>query len=41
VKPILSSHYPGYINAEIDAKVRERFKIELDSALMVPRNGRW
>jgi hypothetical protein len=30
-----------YINAEIDAKVRERFKIELDSALMVPGNGRW
>ncbi len=41
VKQILSSHYPDYISAEIDAKVRERFKIELDSALMVPGNGRW
>jgi hypothetical protein len=30
-----------YSNAEIDAKVREQFKIELDSALMVPGNGRW
>ncbi len=41
VKQILSTHYPSYINAEVDAKVRERFKIELDRSAMSPGNGRW
>ncbi len=40
-RQILSSHYPSYISAEVDAKIRERFKIELDKSNMMPGNGRW
>jgi trimethylamine--corrinoid protein Co-methyltransferase len=36
VKQILSTHYPDYISPEIDAKLRERFTIELDQAVMRP-----
>jgi trimethylamine--corrinoid protein Co-methyltransferase len=41
VRQILSTHYPTYINADIDAKIRERFKISLDNSMMLPGNGRW
>jgi len=41
VKSILSSHYPEYIDPDIDAKVREQFPILLKPEHMRPGNGRW
>jgi trimethylamine--corrinoid protein Co-methyltransferase len=41
VKQILSTHYPDYISPGIDAKIRERFAIELDQSVMRPGNERW
>jgi trimethylamine--corrinoid protein Co-methyltransferase len=41
VKQILSSHYPSYIAPEVDAKIRERFKIELPLSVMTPGDDRW
>jgi trimethylamine--corrinoid protein Co-methyltransferase len=41
VNEILGSHYPAYIDPAIDAKIRERFPIALDEALMRPGGGHW
>jgi trimethylamine--corrinoid protein Co-methyltransferase len=41
VREILSSHYPEYIDAKIDQKIRNRFPIELSQADMQRDNGRW
>ena len=41
VREILSTHYPQYIEAAVDAKIRERFPIRLDPSSMRPGNGRW
>ena len=41
VKQILSSHYPGYIDPAVDAKIRDRFPIELERVAMLAGNGRW
>jgi trimethylamine--corrinoid protein Co-methyltransferase len=41
VKNMLSSHYPEYIPAVVDAKIREKFPIKLDAKDMEPGNGRW
>jgi trimethylamine--corrinoid protein Co-methyltransferase len=41
VQEILSSHYPDYINPDIDRKIRERFKIEIPREFMTPGNSRW
>jgi trimethylamine--corrinoid protein Co-methyltransferase len=41
VKEILSSHYPEYIEPKIDAKIRERFPIQLNPADMKVGNDRW
>jgi trimethylamine--corrinoid protein Co-methyltransferase len=38
---MLSSHYPEYIDAQTDAKIRERFPIQLAPQDMKPGNGRW
>ncbi len=38
---IMSSHYPEYIDAEIDKKIRDRFPIRLQAEDMKPGNGRW
>jgi len=41
VQQILSTHYPQYIDPEVDKKIRERFPILIDSAYMQPGNDRW
>lgn len=41
VREILSTHYPSYIDAATDAKIRERFEIRLPVTAMHPGNGRW
>ena len=41
VKSLLSNHYPNYIDPAVDAKIREKFPILLDSSDMKPGNGRW
>ncbi len=41
VTEILSTHYPDYIDPEVDVKIRERFDIHLDRKAMMPGNGRW
>jgi trimethylamine--corrinoid protein Co-methyltransferase len=41
VKTILSSHYPGYIDPAIDAKIRERFPILIPAQAMTPADSRW
>jgi len=41
VNEILSTHYPAYIDPAVDAKIRERFPIQLDRALMSPGSGHW
>jgi trimethylamine--corrinoid protein Co-methyltransferase len=38
---MLSSHYPEYIDAQADAKIREKFPIQLAPQDMKPGNGRW
>ena len=38
---ILSSHYPLYINPEVDAVLRERFPIQLPKEAMNAASGRW
>ncbi len=40
-REILSSHYPDYIPAGVDGKIRDRFPIRLSPADMKPGNGRW
>ncbi len=41
VREILSTHYPDHIDAATDAKVRERFPIQIPPEAMRPGNGRW
>jgi len=41
VKEILSSHYPQYIDPDIDNKIRDRFPILIDRAHMRPGSERW
>ena len=41
VKAILSSHYPKYIETNVDAAIRERFPIKLAPDDMKRGNGRW
>jgi len=41
VKSILSTHYPQYIDPEIDARIRDRFPILLPRELMSAGSGRW
>jgi trimethylamine--corrinoid protein Co-methyltransferase len=41
VKEILSGHYPEYIGAAADRRIRERFPIRLAPEDMRPGNGRW
>ena len=41
VKEILSEHYPEYIDPAVDAKIREKFKIEVPREYMVAGNERW
>ena len=41
VKQVLSSHYPQYIDPAADARIRERFPIQLSQQDMRPGNGRW
>jgi len=40
-REILSTHYPEYIDPATDEKIRERFRIEVPRASMLPGNGRW
>lgn len=41
VREILSTHYPAYVTADVDAEIRSRFPIRLDPADMRPGNSRW
>lgn len=41
VRAILSTHYPEYIDPEIDRKIRDRFPIRLPRAAMTAGNSRW
>lgn len=41
VQQILSTHYPEYIDPDIDRKIRDRFPIELRAEHMRPGNDRW
>jgi trimethylamine--corrinoid protein Co-methyltransferase len=41
VRSILSTHYPEYIDPEIDRKVRDRFPILLPREHMSASSGRW
>ncbi|MCS5638005.1 MAG: trimethylamine methyltransferase family protein, partial [Myxococcota bacterium] len=41
VREILSSHYPEYIQPEVDGKIREKFPIKIEPGDMKPGNGRW
>jgi trimethylamine--corrinoid protein Co-methyltransferase len=41
VKKLLSTHYPEYIGAKADARIREKFPIRLEREDMTPGNGRW
>jgi trimethylamine--corrinoid protein Co-methyltransferase len=41
VKEILSTHYPDYIERGIDAKIRDKFKIEIPEEYMRVGNERW
>ena len=40
-REVLSSHYPNYIDAGVDAKIRDSFPIRLDRGDMSPESGRW
>lgn len=41
VRHVLSSHYPNYIDADVDVKIRDRFPIALQRSIMLPDNDRW
>jgi trimethylamine--corrinoid protein Co-methyltransferase len=41
VRKILSEHYPRYISADVDQKIRQHFDIRLKPEDMQPSNGRW
>lgn len=41
VREILSTHYPSYIDAAVDQRVRDHFPVRLPQELMVPGNPRW
>ena len=38
---VLSTHYPDHIDADIDARIRQRLPIRLATEDMVPGGGRW
>ena len=40
-REVLSDHYPNYIDAEVDAKIRAQFPIRLDRETMSSESGRW
>lgn len=41
IKEILSTHYPEYVDPKADARIRERFPIQLKRENMTAGNGRW
>jgi trimethylamine---corrinoid protein Co-methyltransferase len=41
VREILASHYPQYIESAVDAKIRDKFKIEIPREYMEVGNERW
>jgi len=41
VKNVLSNHYPEYIDAAADKRIRDNFPIRLNREDMCPGNGRW
>ena len=41
VRSLLESHYPEYIEPDLDRKIREHFPIVLAPEDMRPGNGRW
>ena len=41
VREILSTHYPQYIDAATDAKIRARYRIQLSESDMRADSGRW
>ncbi len=41
VREILSVHYPDHIDPETDAKIRQRFPIQIPPEAMRPGKGRW
>lgn len=41
VSEVLSSHYPDYISAQADRRIRDNFPIRLQAEDMRPGNGRW
>ncbi len=41
VREILSTHYPNYISARADSRIRDRFPIHIPVDAMQPGNGRW
>jgi len=38
---ILSTHYPNYLGAQADARIRDQFPIRIAAADMSPQSGRW
>ena len=38
---LLASHYPNYLGADMDRKVRERFPIKIPEKDMTAACGRW
>jgi trimethylamine--corrinoid protein Co-methyltransferase len=41
VRQILSTHYPQYIDPQVDARIREQFPIRLSRQTMSAGSGRW
>ncbi len=37
----MASHYPQYINPELDKKIRDKFPIGLNRSDMLEDSGRW
>ncbi|MDH3689527.1 MAG: trimethylamine methyltransferase family protein [Gammaproteobacteria bacterium] len=41
LRELMTSHYPQYIDPELDAQIRQQFPIRLPPELMKPGNDRW
>jgi len=41
VREIMASHYPGHLDARVDAALRDRYDIRLPADFMRPGNSRW
>jgi trimethylamine--corrinoid protein Co-methyltransferase len=41
VREMLADHYPQYIDAAADERIRKRFPVRLQPEDMRPDNGRW